>query len=1045
MPRVWLMLSGILFVTSAFAEDLDYHVTDPELKVVRLDSSTDASFLSVRTDSEGRVFVGGRKTLYAYDVNDDGSYKPRQLLFEFPDHTWVNDIEVRGDDLYVVTVSAVYRLPGARIKRSGVTIERLLWGVPNGHVHQCLHACAWGPEGDLYVSMGDPLWYYGDFSRPDHWGHWTMFYKGPPSTERTGDTTVRVGDKDWAAMPYNGVGAIFRIRPDGTNLRSFARGLRNSCGLCFDKNWNLFTNDNDHEGIPALYAPGRLMHVTEGSYWSWPRGWMPSKSPDRADLLPMVNEEMGRAVPVLQTYYADGYLPAKYDNSLMVARWCRRQVTYFPLEPKGSTFTAKEHILLEGRDQARPVGVCVGRGGRVFVTLCYMAQNEGSPTYRSDLAVITRKDDPDAMPFMAKDVTKTTPGELWTDIESSSRVVRNAAHQEILRRGDSVVREAASRAIELQKKSEFSSRPETPHILALESVVLGMKNRPYIPMWRQKDGTIKKFLVDPKSSPKPGWPEWLTERTWADRPDVQLNALLVSQRDPKTFPIDWLLPAALRSDDRLVSVTAASIVASRPVTESLVNLCRSTDHRDRMAGVIAAGYRLTIPPLDARLPAEAPLAPQQKEEANIIQFADEREPIDLRKYGRVGNYTVAEHWKAAKTHTPEQEQLFSLLMERLDDEDDKVRLQAAHFLSLLNDSRSEPKVISVTANVQDKRLNLEKLEHLKPVIWTLGPVPDSDGFKTVHPVETSAIDLAGKYEVGGKSFEWKQTNPTSPDRPLYDFRLLFGPSPNSSVYSFFRFDVPIAQRMQLLIGSEDGVKVWQNGKLVFENDVVRPLIQLDDVVTLALQPGSNDILVRVRMRQGSGGQYFHYRHLGAVKLTIPDKPDGLSLADRLKSAATSGHLHIDPKFLDVDWPSAVKTGDVARGKKLFAAESLGCAKCHAASAGQAGGGGPSLTDAGKRFTVPYLVESVLAPNKVISPVFKSSILVLNDGKIVTGLVVSETGDQLEVLQTDTKRIPIRKADIEERQLTNTSAMPGGVVKTPEELRDVIAYLLSNPE
>ncbi len=36
---------------------------------------------------------------------------------------------------------------------------------------------------------------------------------------------------------------------------------------------NLFTNDNDHEGIPALYAPGRLMHVTEGSYWSWPRGW----------------------------------------------------------------------------------------------------------------------------------------------------------------------------------------------------------------------------------------------------------------------------------------------------------------------------------------------------------------------------------------------------------------------------------------------------------------------------------------------------------------------------------------------------------------------------------------------------------------------------------------------------------------------------------------------------------------------------------------------------------------------------------------------------
>src|SRR5262249_26033220 len=146
-----------------------------------------------------------------------------------------------------------------------------------------------------------------------------------------------------------------------------------------------------------------------------------------------------------------------------------------------------------------------------------------------------------------------------------------------------------------------------------------------------------------------------------------------------------------------------------------------------------------------------------------------------------------------------------------------------------------------------------------------------------------------------------------------------------------------------------------------------PLIQLDDVVTLNLQPGSNDILVRVRMREGLGGQYFHYRHLGDVTLSIPDKPDGLSLAERLKSAGT-GAQPIAKQFLEVDWSEAVKKGDAARGKKLFAAESLGCAKCHAATASQAGGGGPSLADAGKRFTVPYLVESVLAPSKVISPV-----------------------------------------------------------------------------
>ena len=990
-----LRLALLLMLSTAplLAEELDYRVLDPDLKVVRLDSSDDDSFLSVRLDTAGRIFVGGRKTLFVYDLDEAGRYKPRQLLFTFPDHTWVNDIEIRGDDLYVVTVSAVYRLPGARLKRDGVTIERLLWGVPNGHVHQCFHACAWGPEGDLYVSMGDPLWYYGDFTRPDHWGHWTMFYKSTPHAEREGHKTIRVGDKDWATMPYNGVGAVFRMSPAGISLESFARGLRNPCGLCFDRDGHLFTNDNDHEGLPSAYVPGRMLHVTQGSYFSWPRGWLQSKSPDRVDILPSLNEELGRFVPVLQTYYADGYLPKKYDNNLLVARWCRRQITRFPLEAKGDTwdtreFTAKEHVLLEGSDQARPVGVCVGRGGRVFVTMCYMAQNEGSPTYRSDLAVITRKDDPDTMPFDGYDATKAEVSRLRDEFKSDGSSRSAAARLELNRRNEPFFKDESDRIAYLKSKG------------LLPKTSAKRKNSERGPDTNEMRGTLMKELEQAVTKKEMRAAQW------------RCFDLFKQPVVDETHPVhEWL--------------------------------CQSDNAFQRMAGVLAVGFRLTIPPVDAKLSDAAPLAPQQKEEANIILFADEKEPIDLRKFGRVGNYTVAEHWKALK-HTAEQEQLFALLVERLSDDDDKVRLQAAHFLSLLNDPRSEPKIATVTADVQDKRLNLQgKLEHVRPQVWMLGPVPDADGFKTVHAVETGAIDLAEKVAVAGKSFEWKLTKTSSLDRPLYNFNTLFGPSPNSSVYSLVRFDAPTAQRMQLLVGSEDGVRVWHNGKLVFTNDAVRPLQQLDDVVPLDLLPGSNDILVRVRMQSGRGGQYLHFKHLGDVKFSLPEKPDGLSLAERL-IAAGSGSQPIDPKFLTVDWTEAVKTGDVARGKKLFGAESLGCAKCHAATATQPGGGSPSLADAGKRFSVAYLVESVLAPNKVISPVFKSATIQTTDGKVVTGLIVSETGEKLEVLLPDTKRISINKSDIEARKLADISAMPQGVVKTPEELRDVIAYLLSNP-
>jgi hypothetical protein len=40
---------------------LDYSAADPQLKIERLDSSLKESFLAVRVDSAGRIFVGGRE------------------------------------------------------------------------------------------------------------------------------------------------------------------------------------------------------------------------------------------------------------------------------------------------------------------------------------------------------------------------------------------------------------------------------------------------------------------------------------------------------------------------------------------------------------------------------------------------------------------------------------------------------------------------------------------------------------------------------------------------------------------------------------------------------------------------------------------------------------------------------------------------------------------------------------------------------------------------------------------------------------------------
>lgn len=199
-------------------EPLEYRVVDDDLEVILLDSSPKDSFLSVQADTLGRLFVGGREALFVYEPKDDGGYYPRQEIYRFPDHTWIYEIAIRGNDIYVITVSALYVIPDAVTNRSGLKAKRLVWGVPLGHVHQCFHGMAIGPEGDIYFAMGDPLWYYGDFTRPDHWGHWT-FFSQPKGTR----------------MPHNGVGGVFRCKPDGSNFQVVARGLRNSCGLAFDR------------------------------------------------------------------------------------------------------------------------------------------------------------------------------------------------------------------------------------------------------------------------------------------------------------------------------------------------------------------------------------------------------------------------------------------------------------------------------------------------------------------------------------------------------------------------------------------------------------------------------------------------------------------------------------------------------------------------------------------------------------------------------------------------------------------------------------------
>ena len=1011
------------------ADELDYSVTDPELTVARVDTSPTESFLSMRADAKGRLFVGGREGLFVYEPDGRGGFGPRRELYRFPEHTWVYDVEVRGNDLYVITVAAVYRIPDGAVKTEGLKPERILWGVPQGHVHQCFHEIAWGPEGDLYIAMGDPLWSYGDFTRPDHWGHWT-FFVGPEKNP----------------VPYTGVGGVFRYSPVTHEFKIVARGLRNSCGLAFDKNWNLFSNDNDHEGMPYAFVPGRMVHVTPHSDFSWPRGWMLSITPDRSDMLETMNAKMGRAGPVGQCYYGDTHLPERYRHNLLVARWCTRSVVRYPLERRGASFKADEHVLLEGRDNARPVGVEVGADGRVFVAISYMAHNDASPIYQSDIAVIARADAPAGDKFEPYDATAVEPERLFAELSHPSLGRRLRAHTELVRRGEQVSEEAAARM-----KRAADDDPAKQHLLWVADASI-----PGTADGRNQRARSKGLVMEQAQSPRPeirlqairSFGEFFSgdralqlalERA-LDDPDPQVAlAALVTWFDPR-----WALPEQIASgpalsDDTYLRQAATLLLAERSTLAQIGTLCKAGDAKTRLAGVLAAGFRLTMPPATETMPEELPLVNWRTEDVYQVQYADEK--VDLRDFGRLGMFTLAEHWKASKL-TAEQRALFDQLRSMLADSDESVRLQAAHFLSLLNDPRTEPEIARVRTASERSRLENAALSSIDQA-WVLGPFPDEGrSFAAVHPPETGAVDLSAEYDGSGKTLQWQ----THKKERLFNFGELFGKLDDASCYAYCRLQSPRRQQAMLLAGSDDGIKIWHNGRAVFENDMSRAALPFQDVVFLDLQPGSNDLLFRVHNVKGECTLFAHLRHLGGVTAALPERIDIADLAERLKSAgAAPGGEALSAEFLQTDWEKAIAEGDAERGRKLFGVDGIGCAKCHAIDSATAVEGGPSLAGAGRRFTLPYLVESVLLPGKQVSPAFRASLVVTKDGKQQTGLVLTDTAEKLELLLPDAKRIEIAREEIETTKLQDISPMPQGVVKKPDELRDILSYLMGRTE
>jgi putative membrane-bound dehydrogenase-like protein len=133
--------------------------------------------------------------------------------------------------------------------------------------------------------------------------------------------------------------------------------------------------------------------------------------------------------------------------------------------------------------------------------------------------------------------------------------------------------------------------------------------------------------------------------------------------------------------------------------------------------------------------------------------------------------------------------------------------------------------------------------------------------------------------------------------------------------------------------------------------------------------------------------------------------------------------------------------DLSQGRLLYEKT---CATCHVLY-GVGNTVGPDLTGSNRR-NLDYLLENIIDPSAMVGADFRMSVIALADGRVINGLIVSETSSTVTV-QTQTETIAIPRDDIQQIEPTSVSLMPDGQLNnlSDAEVRDLAGYLMSTSQ
>ncbi len=834
-------------------------------------------------------------------------------------------------------------------------------------------------------------------------------------------------------------GGVVRVRPDGTGLELYSNGTRNILEVALDPLLNGFTRDNTNDGGGWDI---RLHHFTGLEDHGYPRLYMNFND---EIIQPLADYGGGSGCGAL--FLDEPGFPKGFSPALYTADWGRSIVYRHQLTPNGATFKPDQTQFLGIQ---RVTDLDVDANSNIYVaswkgaTFNYAGEDVGYLVRVRPKGVPSQK---------LLDGAKASDEELVAELKSPSHRRRLEAQRTLLRRP---VSDRAT--FELVRLAKETTQPLASRVAALFTLKQWLGEKSHATMIAlADDAAIRPFVVravGDRADQRSGVPlEFLTAAVTSAEPRVRLEAANTIARLGLTNQAGAVVTLLSDTDPVIVHTAVQCLIRLKAAEACFAALDQSSAKDQLRTGALRALQSMheanVVEGVIARLTNESDI---DKRHGFLIALCRLHFVEGIWKGNSWGTrpdtrgpYFQPETWS-------ESEKIAAVLQAELDKADaDGTQFLATQLAlhrielkdglkSLLAKVKADPRFVpAVIAQVyRSGNLSADALPLVTDIATAKGSAPELRTQAVVALLKSNHDDalvaaIAGLEQLRSGSASQGNDSPTSEAVTLF-----------KEAGTLNRH----AKRLLALAAVEKS-SIWTDGGLLLlaEDRKKNRKNGNQDAAEQALTAAWSQPARRQQLLEAA--QLVNARtHEELVREGLKDADPAVAalakkLADTWKinqSAPTGpkiGSMKADEALVAV-----VKLkGDAARGEGVFV--KLSCNKCHTVKPDEPIRG-PYLPNVAKTYKREQLAESILFPNKTIAQGFVTNLFVMNNGKQISGFVISEAADVVTIRNNEGNELKLRVEDIDERAKQTISMMPDNLAKdlTLEELASLLTYLES---